>query len=130
MATILIVDDDADNREVLGRFLSRDGHVIVYASNGKSAIETLSSETPSLVILDIRMPGMDGIEFLRVIRSYRRWRTLPVIVLSGLPDEDRERAAPHGVRHVLQKGSLDFNALRRIVNDALGSTAVSAPAPS
>lgn len=115
MATILIVDDDADNCDVLRRLLARDGHVAVSASDGKQAMELLTTCQPAVVILDIRMPRMDGIEFLAVIRSYSRWKSLPVIVLSGLPDDDRERAMRYGVRHVLQKGSIDFDGLRRMI---------------
>lgn len=127
MATILIVDDDADNREILGRLMQRDGYSVVCAGSGKQAIDQLGSSNPSLVLLDIRMPGMDGIEFLGVIRSYRRWQNLPVIVLSGLPDEDRERASKYGVRHVLQKGSLDFAGIRQLIKTELSnSTAPSA----
>lgn len=119
MATILIVDDDADNREILARLLARDGNKTACAATGKQAMDLLGTVNPDLVLLDIRMPGMDGIEFLGVIRSYRRWQNLPVIVLSGLPEDDRERAAKYGVRHVLQKGSLDFDGLRQMIKSEL-----------
>lgn len=126
MATILIVDDDADSRDILGRLLRHDGHRVIGAAEGKQAIDLLTARDAALVVLDIRMPGMDGIEFLSIIRSYRRWKGLPVIILSGLPDEDRERAAKHGVRHVLEKGRLDFDTIREIVRNELKP----APAPA
>jgi CheY-like chemotaxis protein len=127
MATVLIVDDDADNREILSRLLVRDGHAVSCAADGKQAIDLLTANDPALVLLDIRMPSMDGIEFLKVIRSYRRWQKLPVIVLSGLPDDDRERAARYGVRHVLQKGSLDFAGMRGLIRNELSQTSLPAP---
>ena len=130
MATILIVDDDADNREILARLMERDGHTVVCACSGKQAIDLLVGSNPSLVLLDIRMPGMDGIEFLGVIRSYRRWQNLPVIVLSGLPEDDRERAGKYGVRHVLQKGSLDFAGIRQLIRAELNAVAPAAANPS
>lgn len=130
MATILIVDDDADNCEVLGRLLARDGHVAVCASDGQQAMNLLTTREPAAVVLDIRMPRMDGIEFLRVIRSYLRWQSLPVIVLSGLPDEDRDRAARYGVSHILQKGRVDLDALRRIIGSATKPTHHPPPAVS
>ena len=119
MATILIVDDDGDNREVLSRLLAMDGHTTVCASDGKQAIDLLASERPALVILDIRMPTMDGIEFLAVIRSYLRWQALPVIVLSGVPEEDRKRAARYGVDHIMEKGSINFDGLKAVIRAAL-----------
>lgn len=119
MATLLVVDDDADNRELLMHLFHRDGHEVACADGGRQAIDVLTQKDPALVILDLRMPGMDGIEFLRVIRSYLRWQRLPVIVLSGLPDEDRERAAKFDVRHVFQKGSIDFDGLRAVVRTEL-----------
>lgn len=123
MAAVLIVDDDVDSRDLLSHLFRREGLEPVCAASGKEAIDVLTQHDPALVLLDLRMPGMDGIEFLRVIRSYLRWQTLPVIVLSGLPDEDRDRAAKYGVRHVFQKGSIDFQGLRAVVRSELARTA-------
>jgi CheY-like chemotaxis protein len=123
MATVLIVDDDADNRDLLSHLFRRDGHEVACAASGKEAIDVLTQRDPTLVLLDLRMPGMDGVEFLRVIRSYLRWQMLPVIVLSGLPDDDRDRAAKYGVRHVFQKGSIDFQGLRTVVRSELARAA-------
>jgi CheY-like chemotaxis protein len=122
MAMVLVVDDDADNRDLLAHLLRRDGHEVACATSGKQAIDVLTQQDPALVLLDLRMPGMDGIEFLRVIRSYLRWQSLPVVVLSGLPDDDRGRAAQFGVRHVYQKGSIDFDGLRRVVRNEIDRT--------
>jgi adenylate cyclase len=121
MAVVLVVDDDADNCEVLTRFLAADGHEVICAHNGKLAIDLLSEHDPALIILDIRMPTMDGIEFLSVLRCYLRWQFIPVIVFSGLPDEDRRRAAQFGVHHVLQKGAVNFDGLRTIVRTVLST---------
>jgi CheY-like chemotaxis protein len=121
MAVVLVVDDDADNCDVLTRFLAADGHGVVCAHNGKQAIDLLSEHDPALIILDIRMPTMDGIEFLSVLRCYLRWQFIPVIVFSGLPDEDRQRAARFGVQHVLQKGAINFDGLRTVIKSVLSA---------
>lgn len=122
MATLLVVDDDLDNCEVLSRLLARDAHEVICAHDGKQAIDILTQRNPALIILDIRMPAMDGIQFLGVLRSYLRWQHLPVIVVSGLPDQDRDRAAKYEVRHVFQKGSVDFDRLRAVVRAELAGT--------
>jgi DNA-binding NtrC family response regulator len=66
---ILVVDDQSSVRELLRAVLSEDGHVVETAEDGESALEKLSSVYPDLVIMDIRMPGMDGIETLQLIKQ-------------------------------------------------------------
>jgi DNA-binding response OmpR family regulator len=81
---ILIVDDDADLAEALCKYLEQDGYEVEYACDGEKALESILRTPTDLVILDLRLPGLDGVGLLGILRSYVRFRTLSVIVLSGL----------------------------------------------
>ena len=78
---ILIVDDDASVLETVDRFLSARGHRIRSEANGVEAMRRLVEEIPDVVISDIQMPGMDGIDFLKAIRE--RFPDLPVVMMTG-----------------------------------------------
>ena len=80
-ATILIIDDDDLVRGSLEMFLKRRGHRTMTAGDGKQGLEMVAAHKPDLVLLDLRMPGMDGLEVLKVLRE--REEDLPVIVVSG-----------------------------------------------
>ena len=83
---ILIVDDDISALETVDRFLSARGHRIRSETNGVEAMRRLEEEIPDLVISDIQMPGMDGIDFLKAIRE--RFPDLPVILTTGYATVD------------------------------------------
>jgi phosphoserine phosphatase RsbU/P len=85
---ILIVDDNPDNRELLSRILSRQGLSTVMANNGQEAIDSLRSAQSDLVLLDIMMPVMGGIEALTLIKADNGLRHIPVIVVSAIDDVD------------------------------------------
>src|SRR5215217_8218956 len=87
MAVILVVDDDPDTCESLVLFLQKSNHEAVCASDGREAMAMLTQRRPDLVLLDLRLPEMDGIAFLNVVRSYLQWIELPVIVITGIDDE-------------------------------------------
>lgn len=112
MALILVVDDDADARDLLARFLRKAGHNVTVAPNGREAMAALSAETPEVVVVDYRMPEMDGISFVEVIRCYLRWQTLPVILLTAHPEGQHiKRAVELGVRKTFLKGSYQLHDL-------------------
>lgn len=79
---ILIVDDDADIRRLAGSALSQEGFDILQADSGESALEILRTTEVDALILDVMLPGMDGLETLRHIRSDRAFDRLPVVMLS------------------------------------------------
>ena len=83
-ATILIVDDHADVRTVLNDYLTDVGYTVYMARHGREAMLAARQIKPDLILLDIAMPQMDGLEFLR---SYRQDRTTPVIMLTGRGQE-------------------------------------------
>ena len=112
MALVLVVDDDVDARDLMARFLRKAGHNVTVAPNGRDAMAALSAETPDLVIVDYRMPEMDGISFVEVIRCYLRWQTLPVILLTAHPEGQHiKRAVELGVRKTFLKGSYQLHEL-------------------
>jgi DNA-binding response OmpR family regulator len=84
MATVLVVDDEPIVREVVVRYLERDGHSAVEADDADSARVALDRHAPSLVVLDLMLPGADGLELCREIRSRS---DLPVIMLTARAEE-------------------------------------------
>ena len=85
---ILVVDDNASNRDVLERRLVRDGHQIVTAATGTSALELVGKETFDLILLDLIMPEMSGFEVLRRLKAAEHTSHIPVIVISALDELD------------------------------------------
>lgn len=78
--TLLIVDDDADIREMLGNYFSRENYVVEYACNGKQGLNKVKNHTYDVILLDIMMPEMDGYTMLEELR---RFSNVPVILLTA-----------------------------------------------
>jgi CheY-like chemotaxis protein len=112
MANILIIDDDPDAADLVGRVMRRAGHAVEVASNGRLGITRLTGTLPDMVILDMRMPEMDGAMFLEVLRSYLRWQHVPVIILTAYPEGPHiDEAARLNANEVFRKGQLNFDDL-------------------
>jgi DNA-binding response OmpR family regulator len=84
MATVLVVDDEPIVREVVVRYLSREGHETLEAADGPAARAAIEASDPDLVVLDVMLPGTDGLELCRWIRSTSE---LPVIMLTARGEE-------------------------------------------
>ena len=121
MSKILMIDDDRDNCEIVSRFLARGGHTIRCVPGGREALKALVAETPDFIILDVLMPGMDGVTLLEVIRSYLRWVFVPVVILTAYPEDERlGPIAPLGVTRVFAKAKYELNDLLACVNECAG----------
>ena len=83
---ILIVDDDPLNRALLERSLANDGHRTASVDNGFAAFDAIEADRPDVVLLDVEMPGLDGIEVLERLKSNPALRDIPVIMISGIED--------------------------------------------
>ena len=134
MAHILVVDDEADSRDALSRLIERRGHRATPVPNGREALAVLTSATPDLIVLDLRMPQMDGIMFLEVVRSYLRLQHIPVLIMTAYPESpDLSRAQALGVRGTFAKGEGDFNklldAVEREAKSLTGSSASTSDVP-
>lgn len=100
-ASILIVDDEEANRDILSRRLAKEGYNINTAEGGKEALAMMHVERYDLVLLDIMMPGIDGYEVLERIKSEPRLHATPVIMITALSDEP-------GVKRCLELGAADY----------------------
>ncbi len=103
---VLVVDDDEATRDMLRRILEKEGWQVAEAENGRLGLEQLAQFLPSLILLDLMMPEMDGFEFIEELRRHAQWRRVPVVVLTAktLTAEDRQRLNGY-VERVIQKGS-------------------------
>jgi CheY-like chemotaxis protein len=124
MSTILVVDDDPTCREILRRMLPRTGHTVVVATDGRDALETLQQHPPQLILLDLAMPKMDGLTFLRHLRENAAHRETPVILCTALANRDIVRiAASLGVRDYLLKSDYTIKVLLERVSRYLPASA-------
>ena len=101
---ILIVDDDPTTRKLIGLFLKAKGYTVSYAENGLDGIEKIGMENPNLIITDLNMPYMDGIEFVKSIRADPARADIPILMVTTEADpEERELALSVGVNGYLVK---------------------------
>ncbi len=101
---ILIVEDDKFLRELLSQKLLKESYVIVEAENGEEGVKKTQEEKPSLVLLDLILPGIDGFEVLEKIKSNQETKDIPVIIVSNLGQrEDIERGLRLGASDFLVK---------------------------
>src|SRR5690348_11948675 len=112
---ILVVDDDAVTRHILVGYLHRAGYQTSTAQSGDEAIEVAIREVPSLILLDLIIPTLDGYEVLRRLRSNPAMRDIPIVLLTALEgDEEVERAFEAGADDFLRKPFRAAELLARI----------------
>jgi CheY-like chemotaxis protein len=104
MAKILIVDDDGAVRTTIQLLLERAGHSVVAASDGRKGLALLETEAFDLLFLDIFMPGMDGIETMRLVHAQRP--LVPIIVISGNPILSEASPAPDFLQMATKLGAI------------------------
>jgi DNA-binding response OmpR family regulator len=115
---LLIVEDDAFLQKILVAKFAKEGFAILTASDGKEGLDQIKKERPALVLLDLIMPNMDGFDVLYAVQTDASLKSIPVIVLSNLAqDEDVQRAKDLGALDFLVKGDLAVNELVRKVKE-------------
>ncbi len=87
---ILVVDDEKEIRELLSIYLTEDGYEVIAASNGEEAIDLAQRERPQVILLDVKMPGLDGIETCKRLKQEERTQFIPVIMVTAYQDRDVE----------------------------------------
>jgi two-component system nitrogen regulation response regulator GlnG len=89
MSHVLVVDDDLAMRSVVSDALRNEGHEVESVCNGLQALTAFARHRPDALVLDIAMPVMDGITFMRLLRDQTRWGSVPVVVISGQAEPKR-----------------------------------------
>jgi DNA-binding response OmpR family regulator len=112
---ILIVDDEIGALTLIGIMLERGGFEVLKARDAKIALNLLDSATPDLIILDVMMPGMNGIDLCQVIRQREETRTTPVLILSARGDaESIIRGIEAGANDYLPKPILHHDLVSKV----------------
>jgi CheY-like chemotaxis protein len=114
---VLVVDDDADILEAIGEILTLEGYRVARARHGLDALDKIAAERPSLILLDLMMPVMDGASFAQALRKRRPELDIPIVVISA--EGSAHKAAALGAAGFLAK-PFDIDAL-------LAEVAVMAP---
>ena len=122
--TVLIVDDDDMMLQMAEYILEKDTDVrILKASSGMQCIGTLQQEIVDLVLLDIQMPGMDGLRTMELIRKREDWKNIPVIFLTATSDKGTViKASQLGVAGYIKKPFLPLDLVQRVETALLYKT--------
>jgi putative two-component system response regulator len=99
-----VVDDEKTNRDWIVRLLEAKGYKMVTASNGQAALDAVAADPPDVVLLDVRMPGLDGFEVAKRLKADTRTKAIPIVMITGADDrESRLRALGSGAEEFLAK---------------------------
>jgi two-component system chemotaxis response regulator CheY len=101
---ILLVDDCRTTRKILGHYLKTRGYSVVFAENGLDALEKLGTDSFNLVMTDLNMPYMDGMELIKTLGADPAWTDLPILMVTTENDEEeRQKAFSNGANGYLVK---------------------------
>ena len=100
---VLIVEDNDDTRELYAFVMARAGFEAHKAVDSEAALEMLDECDPDLIITDIQMPNLSGIDLIRRIRADEKWTHLPIIAMTAFSPDQLAHAAIHGATRVLRK---------------------------
>jgi CheY-like chemotaxis protein len=120
MLTILLVDDNRHLQIAFKKVLSSSGYRVELASDGEEGLRLAHSTRPDVILLDMLLPKLGGVEVLRALKADRSTATIPVIALSGLPMSNEARLRRDGAISYLQKSNLeDLDVLLQAIDYAL-----------
>jgi CheY-like chemotaxis protein len=120
MLTILVVDDNRHLQIAFKKILTSSGYHVELASDGEEGLRLAHSVRPDVILLDMLLPKLGGVEVLRALKSDRTTATIPVIALSGLPMSNEARLRRDGAIKYLQKSNLDdLDVLLQAIDYAL-----------
>jgi DNA-binding response OmpR family regulator len=112
---ILVVDDEPSNFDVIETFLFEQDYQLHYASSGKYALESLDSLQPDLILLDVMMPEIDGIEVCRRLKAMPQWANVPIIMVTALSSkEDLAKCLNAGADDFIGKPVNSFELRARV----------------
>lgn len=115
MKTILVVDDEEMNLKMVEYILQQEGYDVVKAISGMSCLDYLKYNKPDLILLDVEMPVMSGIQTLEVLRANEDYKSLPVMFLTASADTDTVAAAGRlGVLSYVKKPFMPQDLLDRV----------------
>lgn len=114
---VLIVDDDQDFSQLLAFDLKKKGYNVVSAGNGEEGLEKVKSEKPDLIVLDIKMPKMDGYTFVRRIKKDDECKDIPIVVLTSY-EPMKDMFQLEGVKDYYVK-SVDMQGLMKTIDSYL-----------
>lgn len=121
---ILITEDNQDLLAIYSAKLLAEGYSVATANDGKQAFDRIREEKPDCILLDIVMPGMDGLEFLRLAKKEKVLHGVPIVVMTNLgQDEDRAQCEKLGAVRFLVKTEISIDDLARIVRETVGARA-------
>lgn len=111
--TVMLVDDDPQLRHVVSMFFELEGYNVVEAKDGREAITMLAEYIPDVILLDLVMPEVSGLEVCRHVRTDRRLKDIPVVVFTAAEVQEEELRAAGADRFITKPYSLE--GLRRVV---------------
>jgi DNA-binding response OmpR family regulator len=100
---VLVVEDEKDSRDFLATFLKMEGYAVVTASDGLEGIEKVETDCPDIIISDISMPNLDGIDMVRTLRKSPKYQAIPVILLTALDSENLILGVNAGANEAMRK---------------------------
>lgn len=122
-ATVLVVEDDKIVAEIYRLTLARAGFDVAVANNGEDGLEQATHLIPDLILLDIRMPKLDGLEVLKRLVAQEATRRIPVVMLSNFDDHSLiESSLAHGAKQYLVKVNTDPTELPAVVRRWMNAT--------